>query len=299
MKKYLKSKPLRRIFAAVLVAAAAVFLYFENNALEVTNYICESERLPKEFDGMKVVQISDLHNKRFGKNTQKLIKAVENQNPDFIFVTGDIIDGRRKGFDKVFEFASQVSKIAPVYYITGNHEFRLYEAELEYLLDGLTACGFVVLRDECVQPEFNGERFNLIGIDDFAPEELRLKKLGFDEKEVVKRVKEYGKEKIETNVQEELFNILLFHRPNFFKTYCETGIDVVFSGHAHGGQLRIPFIGSPLEFLFGGYTQGVFEDGGTSMIVSRGLGNSLFPFRIFNRPEVVTVTFKSKDAAEG
>ena len=268
----------------VILAVSAIYLYWGNNSITVSEYSVYPQNLPQSFDGYRIVQISDLHNKDFGS---ELPERIEKLNPDIIVITGDIIDSRRTKTEISEEFINNICKIAPIYYVTGNHEKRIGEYE-EFKIKTEQA-GVCVLEGETVTLTENDEEICLAGIDDlnfFGSHILDEDKIAFSEKLKEIKAKTEGKT-----------SILLSHRPELFEIYAENSFDVVFSGHAHGGQIRLPFIGgmySPSEGFFPKYTQGVYESGKTSMIVSRGLGNSLFPFRIGNRPEIVVCELKGK-----
>lgn len=272
-------KKLKR-FAAVFLAfviAAAVYLYWGNNSITVTEYAVSSAKLPKSFDGYRIVQVSDLHNKDFGKKlTDKIVAA----KPDIIVITGDIIDSYHTKIAVSAEFAEAVSKIAPVYYVTGNHENRI--AEYSALRTQMEGMGITVLDGKTVNLEKNGGTITLSGIDDLTFfNSSMLSENRFEFKANLRSIA------AETG---ENTSILLSHRPELLDIYAETGFDVVFSGHAHGGQIRLPFVGGlfcPDQGFFPEYTEGIHTKDGTNMIVSRGLGNSIFPLRVFNRPELV------------
>ncbi len=270
------------IFIFVIIVLTPVLRY-ENNAITVSNYDITSNRLPSEFNGFKIVQISDLHNASFGENNEKLINIIKSQNPDIILVTGDLWDSRRTDLPVGLNFLEQAVGIAPTYYVTGNHEIRFYEDYLEITSD-MREMGVTIL-DEYTPSTFekNGQAIQLIGISDPS---LYFEELEDNEKFLTSQ-------KINTLEDKSLYTILLSHRPNLFDQYVENDIDLVFCGHIHGGQVRLPIVGGlvgPEHFLFPKYDSGVFTENITSMIVSRGLGNSLFPFRINNRPEVVVTT---------
>jgi predicted MPP superfamily phosphohydrolase len=202
--------------------------------------------------------------------------------PDIIAITGDLIDSRHTDVALALDFAAEAVKIAPCYYVTGNHESRL-EEEYAQLKAGLLAVGVVVLENDSVTLERDGETIRLLGVQDPAfeadywtlfPEDVMDKNLA-------------------ALSQGEGFRLLLSHRPEYMDMYARYSIDLVLSGHAHGGQFRLPWIGglyAPGQGLFPEYDAGMFSVEGTQMIVSRGIGNSAFPLRFNNRPEVVLIT---------
>lgn len=272
------------IFAA-LPAVLAGLAHWGNCALELHGYTIAGSRLPKGFDGYRIAHISDLHNARMGKDNEKLIGLLLKAKPHMIAITGDLIDSRSTNVEIALGFAREAVKIAPCYYVTGNHEARVNAyGELKA---GLLAAGVTVLEDEAVEIHKEGETIVLMGVQDPRFQTGH----GFGDAKAVIRAALAGLCK-----DGEAFTILLSHRPELFAAYAEQGIDLVLSGHAHGGQLRIPFLGgvvAPNQGLFPEFDAGLYTHGRTNMLVSRGIGNSVFPLRVNNRPEVLLVELKS------
>lgn len=273
MQKFLEYWPLM-LSLVLFVISLTIFLHWNNTALQVTNYTISSKRLPKSFDGFKIVQISDLHNAKFGSDNSRLLNKIRQQAPDIIVITGDIIHA--SPMENALSFARQASRIALTYYVPGNHERRI---DYEPLFDGLRDAGVILLLNQSAVIQKGDAQLNLIGIEDptFYPDDTI-------------------EDKLRPLIQKNAYNILLSHRPEQFDTYVSCGADLTFTGHAHGGQFRLPLIGglfAPGQGLFPKYDAGIFECGKAKMIVSRGLGNSAFPFRLFNRPEIVVVTLIS------
>lgn len=272
MKKWLWSIP-----CVILLIVLIAWIAWDNQALEVNEWTVSDRDIPDTFSGYRIAQISDLHNAEFGEHNEELLSMLAGTAPDIIVLTGDLVDSRRTDVDVAADFAAQAMEIAPVYYVTGNHESRLkrlfpaLEARLE-------AAGVTILRGEAVLLNRDGQQIQLLGVDDITfytgnwedqlPEDLeRLKKEG-------------------------LYTVLLSHRPDLLKLYEKAGVDLVFTGHAHGGQIRLPWIGgilAPDQGFFPKYDSGLYTLGETNLMVSRGLGNSLFPFRVNNPPEIVVV----------
>ena len=175
-------------------------------------------------------------------------------------------------------------KIAPVYFVSGNHEARV--SEYEDLKMGLAEAGVIVLENQKVEITRDGEAITLMGIDDPSFQESYL----FGDAESV------AKQAIEMLQSEsDGYTVLLSHRPELFELYVKTGMDLVFSGHAHGGQFRLPFIGglvAPNQGFFPKYDAGQFTEENTTMIVSRGVGKSIIPIRFNNRPEIILAELK-------
>ena len=274
------------IVAVLIILCLGIWTLWGNIALEVNEYEIVSDRIPEAFAGFRIAQVSDLHNKDFGEGYGQLLTLLSQINPDIIVVTGDLIDSRQTDLDIALEFARQAIKLAPVYYVSGNHEARV--REYEDLKMGLAEAGVVVLENQKLQITREGENITLMGIDDPSFQEDYL--FG-DSKSVARQAIE--------NIQNESdgYTILLSHRPELFDLYVETEIDLVFSGHAHGGQFRLPFVGglvAPNQGFFPEYDAGLFSEGSTNMIISRGVGNSIIPIRLNNRPEIVVVTLRIK-----
>ena len=277
MKKLNKKSVL--IVSVLVILCLGIWTLWGNTALEVNEYEIVSDRIPEAFAGFRIAQVSDLHNKDFGEGYGQLLTLLSQINPDIIVVTGDLIDSRQTDLDVALEFAWQAGKIARVYYVSGNHEARV--PEYEDLKIGLVKAGVVILENKKVQITREGESITLMGIDDPSFQEDYL----FGDSESVAR------QAIE-DLQNESdgYTILLSHRPELFDLYVETGMDLVFSGHAHGGQFCLPFVGglvAPNQGFFPKYDAGQFAGENTTMIVSRGVGNSIIPIRFNNRPEII------------
>lgn len=270
------------IVSALVILCLGIWTLWGNIALEVNEYEIVSDRIPEAFAGFRIAQVSDLHNKDFGEGYGQLLTLLSQINPDIIVVTGDLIDSRQTDLDIALEFAWQAGKIARVYYVSGNHEARV--PEYEDLKIGLVKAGVVILENQKVQITREGESITIMGIDDPSFQEDYL----FGDSESVAR-------QAITDLQNESdgYTILLSHRPELFDLYVEAEMDLVFSGHAHGGQFRLPFVGglvAPNQGFFPKYDAGLFSEGSTNMIVSRGVGNSIIPIRFNNRPEIIVAT---------
>ena len=215
----------RVLFVVVFVLVVLiVWTLWGNTALEVNEYEVVSDRIPQGFEGFRIAQVSDLHNAEFGEGNEKLIQLLSQTDPDIIVLTGDLIDSRHTDIEIALDFARQEIKLAPVYYVSGNHEARV--REYEDLKMGLAEAGVVILENQNVQITREGESITLMGIDDPSFQEDYL----FGDSESVAR------QAIDDLQNEsEGYTILLSHRPELFDLYVDTGMDLVFSGHAHGG----------------------------------------------------------------
>ena len=273
------------VVAAVLIALV-IWIAWGNTALELNTYTVTSSRLPKNFDGYRIAHVSDLHNAEMGESNEKLLSMLREANPDMIAITGDLIDSRNTNVEIALQFVQEAMKIAPCYYVSGNHEARVNE--YEEMKTGLISAGVIILEDAQTEISIEGETITLIGINDPSFQTDYL----FGDAETVMSSK-----LSELHTDGDGFTILLSHRPELFDTYTDHDIDLVLSGHAHGGQFRLPFIGgvvAPNQGLFPEYDAGIYTEGNTSMLVSRGVGNSILPFRINNRPEVILIELQSK-----
>ena len=265
----------------VVLAVFAVWIVWGNTALELNTYTVSSSKLPQSFDGYRIAHVSDLHNAEMGKDNEKLLTILRDAYPDMIAITGDLIDSRSTNVEIALNFIREAVKIAPCYYVTGNHEARVNEyGELKA---GMEAAGVTVLEDVRTEISMEGETITLIGVNDPSYQTDYL----FGDSETVMNTKLE-----ELHTENDGYTILLSHRPELFDTYADHGMDLVLSGHAHGGQFRLPFIGglvAPNQGLFPEYDAGIYTEGDTNMLVSRGVGNSILPFRINNRPEVILI----------
>ncbi|WP_313341489.1 metallophosphoesterase [Sedimentibacter sp.] len=260
-----------------------IFFIWQNNSVVISKYEYKNSKLFTNFNGFKILHISDLHNKNFHGSLYKKTKDI---NPDIIVITGDLIDRRRTRVDTAVDFISQIVKIAPVYYVSGNHE--QLSASYDELKENLVKLGVHILDNAYITLNHDGENIGLMGLAD--PASLYIE--GDNLKNINRIYAENNINKLYENTETD-FNILLSHRPELYDVYKKMNVDLIFSGHAHGGQIRIPFLGgllAPNQGFFPKYSEGMITEGHTTMIVSRGLGNSIFPLRIFNRPELIVVT---------
>ncbi len=250
--------------ATVFILAVWIFLWYSNNALTVTKYQIGA---PKD---LNIVQLSDLHGKSFGKNGEKLFKSVQALSPDIIAITGDIIHKyEERDIQTAIYTIERLKKIAPVYFVSGNHEMR--STRYRKLRESLKEAGATVLDNSFVELD----NITLYGLNCASQRNSTLSNLV----------------KSDNN-----FKILLAHKPQFIEKFESVELDLVLSGHTHGGQWRIPFtnvgVYSPGQGLFPKYCGGLYALKNSTLIVSRGLGNSQCPFRLFNRPEITLIVLK-------
>lgn len=275
----MKKKLITIIIAAILIILA-VWTVWGNVTVGVTHYTVAGDRLPAAFEHYKIAVISDLHNAEFGENNSSLISLIKNEKPDMIAITGDLIDSGKTDIEIAENLVKKLIEIAPCYYVTGNHEAWIggrYRELEEKLLD----IGVVILNDRAEQLAKNNEIIQIAGLDDpdFTDRNSSIQESMLNDK--------LGN----MNLTED-YCVLLAHRPETFNAYSSENIDLVLSGHAHGGQFRLPFIGgliAPNQGFFPKYDAGKYFENNTTMIVSRGIGNSIIPVRFNNRPEIVIV----------
>jgi len=275
----------RRALLLVIAVAFAAAIWWGNNVLRTEEYTFSSPRLPEGWSGTRIVHLSDLHGKTFGKDNKRLLQAVADAQPELIVITGDIAD-QQSGLDTIPAVLDGLTAIAPTYYVTVNHEWGAkFVGELKELLE---AADVHYLRNEYVSLQRGGDELILAGIED---------PLGYaDQKTPTELATELYAE------QEDPFWLLLAHRNNHFSgEYCLLGADLTLSGHGHGGVWRFPFtdgfISTTME-LFPSWTDGFYtcycgNCDASQVFVSRGLGNSPRIPRICNRPEVAVLTLQT------
>ena len=284
-----RSKPPRRrgrglLFLLALTVLAGLYVWWGNTALQTEAFSPSFRDLPPGFDGCRVVVLGDLHSTFFGEKNKPLLEAVEAQEPDYIFLVGDLLDAFRDVPENYAEeTAAGLTAIAPTYYVTGNHEWAL--GDVPELKEALEAQGVTVLSNRFVTLERNGDTAVLAGIDD--PN-------GYADQKSPETVAE----ELRAAYGEDAFWMLLAHRNNYFPDqYSRLGADLVISGHGHGGVIRLPFtdgLVSTDRTLFPSYTAGLYEKNGSTLFVTRGLGNTGPSFRLFNRPEVALLILQKE-----
>lgn len=268
------------ILLSVLFVLCIVCAIGFQSELEITEYTLKDSRIPEDLDGYKIVQISDLHNKTFGAGQQELVSAIESCSPDLIVLTGDMYTQSDTNFDNVRSLLLEITTIAPVYSVSGNHEYLNYELYTE-LRKFYQSVGVLDLVDETVIIEVGDTDLLLHGIN----------------QEHCHALAENDTSELHIpTLQEDEFGIILYHFANQFDALAPAieGHFCVFSGHTHGGIIRLPGLGGLISndlSLFPPYDGGVYEKNGTYLISSRGLGDAFIP-RFNNNPEVVCVTLE-------
>lgn len=273
MKKNKKKR--KRIVLLILLVALILYIVigFAQTELVVTEYTYQSSKVPEAFDGYKIVLVSDLHHKNFGEHQADLIKAIKEAEPDLILMTGDIADKNHTDMTPIEDFVKGISKIAPAYYVSGNHELDKKAQNQYAALENLfQEYGIIDLDDSSVEIKKGNDSIYLHG----------------------QKYRSYHIAKTLERANEEYFNILMYHGSNYFDKISDYGYDIVMAGHTHGGIVRLPIVGGVIgnaRELFPEYDGGVFVEHNSTMFSSRGLGDADVP-RFYNPPEIVVVTLK-------
>lgn len=282
-----KQRRRRRWWPWLLLLAAffCIALYRSNKTLSVERYTFADPALPAGFEGLRIVQLSDLHGAVFGEDNADLIAAVAAEEPDLIVLTGDIQDRFRETPPQyTWDLGAAMAAIAPTYFVTGNHEWAV--GDVPEVKEGLAEAGVTVLSNTYTVLERGGDRLVLAGIDD--PN-------GYADQKTPEELAEEIRQE-----QGEVPWLLLAHRNNLFEDrYSALGADLVISGHGHGGMIRLPFTDGLIgvdRTLFPSYTDGFYAHNGARVFVSRGLGSSGPSFRLFNRPQVAVLTLTGEEA---
>lgn len=274
------------LLVGIIIAMSIILIVsiVNNHRIQITKYVIQKHELPKSFNDFRITLLTDIHNEAYC-NTTKFYNQVKVTKPDVIFISGDMIDSRRTDINEAIQVAQQLVKIAPTYYVNGNHEYRVsiypeFEAKLKEI-------GVNVLRNQSVKFQKESESIELMGIDD---PHFISKNNGYHAENVAVL------QELEKLKTDDSYTILLSHRPEFFETFVEHKINLVLCGHTHGGQIRIPFVGgviAPHQGFFPKYDAGLFVKENTVMIISKGLGRSSFPLRVNDSPEIVEILLKS------
>jgi len=270
-----------RLLLTVLLLAG--FAWYENDTLQLSRFTAVNALLPNCFRGFRLAVLSDLHGKEFGTCNAELVDRLSKENPDLIAICGDLCD-RGDDPERLRSMLVGLVKIAPVYYVTGNHEWSMDTAAREALFSLLSECGVTRLRNEYRLLTKCGQSIVLAGVDDpNGPA---------DQKTPAELVSE-----IRSGCGQDAYVLMLSHRNDQMELWSRLGVQLVLSGHAHGGVVRLPYLGGVFGTrgeLFPGYDAGLYEDRGTALLVSRGLGQTRWlPFRFLNRPEIPVVTLET------
>ena len=273
-------KKIRRLLALLaLFALAAWFVYWQNFTLQVEPVELLFESLPPQFDGLRVAELSDLHGRSFGKNNVRLLRTLQKARPDMICICGDLFD-EKTDLTMLEPLLTGLTDIAPVYYVTGNHEWQV--KNLREILQKMRAWGVTVLENEGRVLSRGGAEMVVAGVHDPCGP--------YDMKTPAALVRELW------SAQGNDFILMLSHRNDELAMWSQLGVQLVLSGHCHGGVVRLPFVGGVFgtrRELFPEYDAGVYRQDGTTLFVSRGLGYTNVHFRLFNRPHVPIMILRS------
>lgn len=267
------------ILLFMLITILLMFIWYQNNHIVIDVFDYKSSKLSSDTNKFSIVQISDLHNACFGKSNKKLVNDIEHLEPDIIVITGDIIDSNHTNINVAVDFVSKIARKYPVYYVTGNHEYWLNEEQRKKLFASIRNAGAVLLDNEKISIDADNDSIALIGLDDNNLNDATLRSI----------IKKCDKNQL---------TVVLAHEPQYIDKYCDAGADLVLTGHAHGGQMVLPFIGpliAPDQGFFPKYTAGQYQRDDTTMFVSRGLGNSVIPVRLFNYPEIICIEIQGTE----
>ncbi|MGE9994060.1 metallophosphoesterase [Peptoniphilaceae bacterium SGI.137] len=267
-----------------MVLGSVVTMVRSNLTYRVARYQVESAAIPNAFNGYKILQISDVHGRIFGKDGESLTKTVEEEQPNMVVITGDLLSRNSKNSQEMTESLKQIAKEFPVYYIRGNHEMwrDLHIPDQDQFYEQLRSIGVTVMSNEVMPILFGGSRVFLAGLQE--PLSSYNEGTDFDMTDLL------GK-------KPEGYTVLLAHNPLLWEKYREWGAELTISGHVHGGVVRLPLIGgifSPDKTFFPKYDRGLYQENQKAMVVSAGLGKSAIPFRFLNPLEVVVITLRSQ-----
>ncbi|SCH32407.1 MULTISPECIES: metallophosphoesterase [unclassified Romboutsia] len=285
------------LIGSSLLLGGYTFFRFENKSLEKVEYFIENEKIPREFDNFNIVQISDLHNMKFGENNCKLLQYVDELCPDIIVITGDLVDGEKSNFNVALNLIDDLSKKYKVYHIIGNHEqkalIKRYRDKYKEYFSELGKKNIINLNNEHIEINRGNSSINLYGL--VVP--LSCYRYLFEKKDNINIDKKYV-EKLLGPINKGKYNILLAHTPFYFNEYAKWGADLILAGHVHGGIIRLPFLGgllSPNREFFPKYDLGKYEYNNSEMVLTKGLGGSKVLVRVNCRPELVKIILKSKE----
>lgn len=273
------------ILLSTLLLLIIFWTLWGNTAIELNQYTITNEKIPNSFNDYRIALVTDLHNDEMGEDNIKLIEILSKANPDMIAIVGDIVDCHDTNIHIAVNFATEATQIAPTYYVTGNHE--AFIEEYTQLENSLISAGVTIMHNKSTELVKDGEFIHLIGVNDPS---FTVDYFTGDSASALDSVLN------ELSLKNDTFKLLLSHRPELFDIYVKHDIDLILSGHAHGGQFRLPFLGglySPNQGLLPKYDAGLFTKNNTTMIVSRGIGNSAFPIRFNNRPEIILIKLQS------
>lgn len=308
-----RGKRLLRSFLifSVLIGALIVGNYLANQKIYITEYEISDEQIPTAFDGYRIIQVTDVHSIRSQEQADLLYTSVVDQEPDAVVITGDLVDStcyteennalkagtsdKMAGQDTV-DFVKRLTEHYYVYYVYGNHEMILLDdVDNNPFKLAMEEIGVIFLNNDGVKITKDEESIYMLGIQD--PSTLYKDSDYVEYESHTERINAMMKNVMALK-EEDLYTVVLSHRPEYFSEYVKYDVDLLLTGHAHGGQVRLPGIGglyAPGQGWFPDYTDGLWEEKGTQMIVGRGIGNSVEIPRVFNPPEINTIILRSSN----
>ncbi|WP_026887309.1 metallophosphoesterase [Clostridium beijerinckii] len=280
---------IKKLLALSGFALISTLIYLDNKMIKVSKYEIRSDKIPKEFNEFKIIQLSDFHDYNFiGEDNSQVIKKINIECPNIIVMTGDMVNKYDKDFSVFLKLAETLSKTYKIYYIIGNHEQRLKKNDLDFIIKKLNEFNITILNDEKIAVKVEDSYLNIYGINVPLSFYKTRNKPSNIEAVIGKLLKKCSAEE---------YNILLAHNPLYFETYARFNIDLVLSGHVHGGMIRLPFLGgvlSPERKFFPKYSSGVYKLGDKKLVVSRGMGHSKPGIRLLNMPEILSITLRNE-----
>lgn len=278
----------KSLLAVLGLSLLSMRIYFDNKVMDISKYEIKSDKIPEEFNKFKIVHLSDFHSYDFGKDNIKIIEKINNEHPDIIVITGDMVNKYDKNFERFLNLAQALSKKYQIFYIVGNHELGLRKEDLNFIIKKLSVFGIKIINNEKIPIIRNNRCINIYGLN--VPLLFyKIRNKSSDIEEIVNAVL--------NKCSEKEYNILLAHNPLYFETYSKYNVNLTLSGHVHGGMIRLPFIGgllSPERKLFPKYSSGIYEINNKKLVVSRGLGHSKPGIRLFDMPEILSITLLKK-----
>ena len=283
------------IIVAVFIVYCLIEMIRELRDFRVTKYRICSQKLNGIKREKKIIFLSDLHNRMYGEENERLLESIRNQHPDLILIGGDMLvrkDGN--SYDKTVHFLAKLPGICPVYCANGNHEQKLkelpdkYEQSYEEYKKALTASGIHMLENASETVKLEEVPVKLSGLEIPLGAYARFGKKELSLKEITDRIGEHGDD----------YQILLAHHPGYMKEYLAYGADLILGGHYHGCVVQLPGIGGVISTnftLFPKYSGGIYPEGEQSAVVSRGLGTHSVPLRLWNWPELIVLELSGNE----
>lgn len=280
---------------AVFIVYCLIEMIRELRDFRVTKYRICSQKLNGIKREKKIIFLSDLHNRMYGEENERLLESIRNQHPDLILIGGDMLvrkDGN--SYDKTVHFLAKLPGICPVYCANGNHEQKLkelpdkYEQSYEEYKKALTASGIHMLENASETVKLDEVPVKLSGLEIPLGVYARFGKKELSLKEITDRIGEHGDD----------YQILLAHHPGYMKEYLAYGADLILGGHYHGCVVQLPWIGGVISTnftLFPKYSGGIYQEGEQTAVVSRGLGTHSVPLRLWNWPELIVLELSGNE----